>query len=43
VALYERAVDALPERPSLHKPPSDPVFRAALEVYAGELGLGLIP
>ena len=43
VALWERARDAVPDRPLIHLPLSDPALRAELEVYASDLGLGLVP
>lgn len=43
IVLWERARDALPERPLVHRPLSDASLRAELEVYATETGLGLAP
>lgn len=43
VALRERARDALPPRPVVHRPLADSALRAELEVYATDLGLGLAP
>jgi hypothetical protein len=42
IALYERAADATPSRPSAHLPLSHPALRAELEAYASELRLGLV-
>lgn len=41
VALWERAEDALPDRPSLNEPLIHIGLRAAIETYAAELGLSL--
>ena len=43
LALWERARDAVPDRPLIHLPLSDPALRAELEVYATDLDLGLLP
>ncbi|MDQ1304393.1 MAG: hypothetical protein QG671_220 [Actinomycetota bacterium] len=43
VALWEQAQDALPAHPLLHRPLTEPAFRADIEVYARELGFGLLP
>jgi hypothetical protein len=43
VALWERAQDALPSHPLLHRPLTERAFRADIESYARELGYGLLP
>jgi hypothetical protein len=43
LVLWERARDAVPARPLVHRPLADPSLRAELEVYATDLGLGLAP
>jgi len=43
IALFERAVDALPPRPQLHIPLTHPALRPELESYAAQLNLFLIP
>lgn len=43
VALWEQAQDALPAHPLLHRALTEPAFRADIEVYARELGFGLLP
>lgn len=43
VALFERALDALPRRPALHRPLNDPALRPEVEVYATQLRLDLLP
>lgn len=42
IALWERAGDAMPATPEVHRPLADPALRAELEVYASQLGLALL-
>lgn len=42
-AVWERAGSAIPHRPLLHRPLTEPDFRADLEAYARELRYGLLP
>ncbi|AND17366.1 hypothetical protein A6122_2243 [Rathayibacter tritici] len=43
ISLWERAADALPPRPDFHEPLSHAVLDAALESFARETGLDLVP
>jgi hypothetical protein len=43
IALYERAVSALPARPLVHMPLTHASLRAELEAYASDYVLGLLP
>lgn len=42
LALYERAEDALRERPDFHRPLADPVLFGVLRNAAADLGYGLV-
>lgn len=42
IALYERAQDAIPARPQVHLPLTHGALRPEIEIYADELGLGLL-
>jgi hypothetical protein len=42
IALYDRAENALPRQPELHRPLSDPLLAQAIVDAAGEVGYELI-
>ncbi|MCF8609690.1 RES family NAD+ phosphorylase [Gordonia sp. HY285] len=42
IALWERGADALPDRPVFHEPLSHLGLRAAIETFAGNVGLGVL-
>ncbi len=42
VALYERALGAIPAQPSFHRPLADPALLGPLKRIAQDLGYGLV-
>ena len=43
IVLFERASDALPDTPLVHRFPSDPSLAPAVRFAASECGYGLVP